>query len=392
MTGVAATQTRESVPMRAKLQRMISGFIERTIAEGSGTGRSTISPASQSELVLNFLARCRQLGNDSDMVRLLMVFGWALRRSANLATLDSFLAEALALPGLTADDRVGLAARRVHLLIQAGQRETAWAVLERARRAATTPLQRAIVDFNEGNYHRAHGDYAAGERCLRAALAVAAEIGHARLQTSTLNELGNLMYVQQRYEEALPLCEQALAVARRAGLPTDQGHAAVGVAMTLDELGRHTEAMPLHAEGRDCFERAGDQEGITRSHLTRSRHAFLQGKLDEAVREAHSALVLARRLGDLTREAWAQEYLARVAIERGAWADAWGHLSAALDTLLLLGKRFDIQKSISCIEEMCARLHADTEAEQPLRERLLHEAKTALAAAREVLPPAAGTG
>ncbi|MFL5653956.1 MAG: CHAT domain-containing protein [Ktedonobacteraceae bacterium] len=122
------------------------------------------------------------------------------------------------------------------------------------------------------------------------------------LASQTLNELGNIAYLQGEYEEARRLYAQSLEIEERLG---DQG----GRASTLHALGtiaqqqgEYEEARRLYAQSLEIVERLGDQSGRANSFGQMGLLAYEQGDFEHALTYLVQAYILFDSLQSPSRE------------------------------------------------------------------------------------------
>lgn len=154
-----------------------------------------------------------------------------------------------------------------------------------------------------GNEYTASGNYDAAEPLLRRALSVQ----RARLRpddpalASLYNDLGLLVQDQGRLEEAVDLLRRAIAIRRPLPRSVDLGANLFNLAGTLGDLDRYEEAIPLYQEARDVVEQElGDDHPYMAFVSSDLAIAYSElGRHDESLTEADRALHLFRSsLGD----------------------------------------------------------------------------------------------
>jgi CHAT domain-containing protein len=120
-----------------------------------------------------------------------------------------------------------------------GSLETAAALVVATdnRRAA------ASIDAALGNVYLVLGPPEAAESHLRKALAAARSVPDPALTAATLNDLGNLLATQKRYEEALAAYRESIALATSPGLRVLRARARINAAAALREEQRARDAL-----------------------------------------------------------------------------------------------------------------------------------------------------
>lgn len=371
---MAAGETEFQQALLRKARRMAERLIVSPPGEETG-------PTQQNKLALNFLEKSDQLGDADTLVRLLEQYGNSLRQSSHAPTLDRFFRAALARPDLSNPRRVNLASLHALLLIGRGELDAAEAVLARAWPAADTPLLQAELHNRLGVLQEVWGDFDTSRASYEQALVLAQAHGHLELTTRIYNNLGNLAYVQDLYEEALARYHEALAVAESISDLSNSAMAEGGLAMTLAELKRYDEALHYHQVARRHFEQVGHEEGIGRTDLNMSFLHIERGNAHEAKAFASRALMQARELGDVEREATALHNLGRAYGLEADYESAYLHLERALTMRRWMGMPVYILATEAALAQLIQLLEADAQTEPTARARLLTAARRLLGAA-----------
>jgi DNA-binding CsgD family transcriptional regulator len=181
----------------------------------------------------------------------------------------------------------GTAGRAVVLLEQA---------LDRVDRVAE-PVRAAVLLARLGSHRERAGDepgalgaFGEAERLLAG---TPASTERARVLASHARTLRAIW----RGPEAIPYCEEAIAVAHAIGALAEEAHALSTLGMCLDDLGRPDEAITLHLEARRIAENIGDAEGIVQTYVNVSHMLWLAGREQDAIRDAYEGYQRARQLG-----------------------------------------------------------------------------------------------
>jgi DNA-binding CsgD family transcriptional regulator/tetratricopeptide (TPR) repeat protein len=169
---------------------------------------------------------------------------------------------------------------------------------------------------------------------------------------------GLVLMLTLRPRQAIPVCQEAIAVARAVGAGAEEADALDSLACCLTDLGDLERSVPLHLEARRRAEAAGADETMLRTYVNRTVSLELAGREREGTDDAAEGLKRARRLG----------------LER-----AWGSLVAGnLAWGLLQGGRW----------EECDRLTEELLAGESWGASRLHAARGALLTRRGDFPAA----
>jgi tetratricopeptide (TPR) repeat protein len=336
------------------------------------------SAPSQSQMAFNLLGKSQQLGDVATLARLLEHFGGVLRQSSHGAVLDRFFRVALERTDLPHSQHVRLASLHALLLIGRGELDNAEVVLNGAWHAADTPPLKAELYNRLGVLQEVRGNFQASQDAYERALVLAQAHNQMELTTRIYNNLGNLAYVQNRYEEALVYYQKAIAVANALGDVGNCATAEGGLAMTLSELKRYDQSLHYHQVARRHFEEVGHEEGIGRTDVNMSLLYIQQGNYGEAKVFASRALVQARRLGDVEREATAFHNLGYACLGEFDYESAYSHLAHALEKRCWMGMPVYIKETREVIEQMVQALETDCQLEADLRQQLLANCKNLL--------------
>jgi DNA-binding CsgD family transcriptional regulator/tetratricopeptide (TPR) repeat protein len=266
--------------------------------------------------------------------------GLAAERARALAEADAHYQRALTLwervpePGQPGGlDRVGLLVRAAETAAFAAALERATRLLERAIdgvdptvapvRAAVLLAQLGLDRELAGREADALAAFEEAERLLEGTPPSAERArvlaGHARTLASTW-----------RSSQAVPYCEQAIAVARAVGARAEESHALSTLGMCLDDLGELDRAAALHREARRIAEEVGDAEGIVRTYINLSHVLVLASRSHEALDDAREGYQRAHQLGlERGPGSYVASNLAAMLLFSGQWEEC-ARLTAAL--------------------------------------------------------------
>jgi len=133
---------------------------------------------------------------------------------------------------------------------------------------------------------------------------------------------GLVLMLARRAGEAIPVCQEAIAVARAVGARAEEAGALDTLACCLDDLGDLDQSLRLHLEARRLAEAAGADETMLRTYLNRTVSLELAGRGREGIDDAREGLERARRLG--LERAWGSLVAGNLAwglLQAGRWAE-----------------------------------------------------------------------
>jgi DNA-binding CsgD family transcriptional regulator len=201
--------------------------------------------------------------------------------------------------------------------------------------------RRAIEAAGEGDPHRAAllhvrlGEYleqtGSEDACL-AAVERAVELVPAEppspVRAYALGTLAGVLGVVWRHAESLPICEQALALARDVGAREAEVRALTALGTDLAYLGRGEEGVAHHHEALQLAEEIGDRIGLERAWVHLTDVLTMLGRSRESVRLGQEGLEVMRRYGIDSPLLVANRIEALLAI--GDWDEAERLSAAAL--------------------------------------------------------------
>jgi tetratricopeptide (TPR) repeat protein len=97
--------------------------------------------------------------------------------------------------------------------------------------------------------------------------------------------------------QAVPYCEEAIAVARAVGARAVEAHALSTLGACRDDLGELDQAIALHRQARRIAEEVGDAEAIVRTYINLSHVLELAGQIHEAIDDAREGYQRAHQFG-----------------------------------------------------------------------------------------------
>jgi tetratricopeptide (TPR) repeat protein len=164
------------------------------------------------------------------------------------------------------------------------------------------------------------------ERIWRRALEIAdPEDGWARVRA--LNSLS----INRHGEEALPLSEEASALAEEIGDQFSIAMTGVQRGRVLEEMGRFEESVPWFDRAIATFEDLGARWELGDAIAARGIVKRELGQLDEAEEDLHRATRISEELGERQLAGWVWRAFAQVAERRGDDAEAERRVRRAQD-------------------------------------------------------------
>lgn len=199
------------------------------------------------------------------------------------------------------------------------------------------------------------------------ALDAARRVGDRTAEARALTLIGNIDYLQSRFERASDHHRQALAMFRESGDKPGEARALSSIGLSETGLGRYEDAARHEYEALAVYRELGDRVGVARAlsnlGLTRQR----QGRYEEAADCHQQILDLSRATGDREGEAWALTGLGTVDLRLGHHQKADRRLRQALAIFRDLGHATGECEVLPRVGEVCLRLGDDQQAAGTLR-------------------------
>jgi tetratricopeptide (TPR) repeat protein len=175
-----------------------------------------------------------------------------------------------------------------------------------------------------------------GHRVALEALARPATPSRALERSRGLFEAGQLCVFMGRYNEAKPLLEESLAIARELGDPVRIAKTLQPLAMTASGMGNMAAARAYVEEAVDVARTLGDKHELATAVNGLAQLHRIEGSLDLAEPLYAQAIELAREIGDRETVAIGLLNIAMVSIDRGTGERAYAVLAEAVNTALAL--------------------------------------------------------
>lgn len=173
-----------------------------------------------------------------------------------------------------------------------------------------------------------HGDASAGRTRLEQAVAIAREIGDARLLSMTLRHVA--LYCADQ-DTAVALLEEAIAVARAVNNQRELALALAYMATAREWQGDLVSGHALAESAVAAGRAAGDPAALAEALLRSGREKLLARDWDAALEVMQEALKLSRRIDYRNYIGIISRQLAWAALEQGDLRSACGHLLSTLE-------------------------------------------------------------
>lgn len=205
------------------------------------------------------------------------------------------------------------------------------ALLEPCARRGRDRLWRRRLNL-EGALHLDVGEMEAAQGCWSELLASATAAGDDELTSMASNNLGIVLTLQGRWDEALASYNRAATACQRMGDRLGLARAHQNLGITYRELGFLAEA-DAHFQSAGDHGKAVDADDVVgRAEEERAVGLLLAGDPDLAEATARRALQRFTRLGDPLGQGEARRVLGIIALARGDVVTARRELEAALET------------------------------------------------------------
>ncbi len=117
-------------------------------------------------------------------------------------------------------------------------------------------------------------------------------------QATALLKLGNFLYYQSRFSEALEVFQELLAIARQTANRWYEGAALGSLGIAYNSLGRYEEAIDFHQQNLTIAREIGDRQGEGKALGNLGNMYNSLGKYEEAIDFHQQYLTIAREIGD----------------------------------------------------------------------------------------------
>ena len=128
-----------------------------------------------------------------------------------------------------------------------------------------------------------HVDIQQAERVARAASLLAGRLGDDASRAAGLRALGHVHYRKRKYQAAVDLYQESLAIYERLGDALETGRTLNSSLQSLIYLGRYPEAMDHAQRARQIFQRLGDRLRLARLDANIGNILYRQDRFEEAL-------------------------------------------------------------------------------------------------------------
>jgi DNA-binding CsgD family transcriptional regulator/tetratricopeptide (TPR) repeat protein len=197
-------------------------------------------------------------------------------------------------------DRVDLLGRAAEVAALSGATDDAIGLLEQAlgQLDRTVEPVRAAVLLGRLGFHRFRaGDEEDALAAYQEAERLLAGAPPSAERARVLAGHGLVLMLALRTREAVPVCEEAITVARAVGAGAEEADALDALGCCLDDVGDLERSLRLHLEARRRAEAAGADEILIRTYINLSVSLERAGREREGTDDAAEGLERARRLG-----------------------------------------------------------------------------------------------
>ena len=187
---------------------------------------------------------------------------------------------------------------------------------------AAEPVRAAVLLARLGDHHRLAGNETDALGVYQEAERLLAKTPPSTERARVLASHARTLTLLWRGAEAIPRCEEAIAIAHVVGARAEEAHALGTLGMCLDDFGELDRAIRVQREARRIAEEVGDAEGIVRTYVNLNHALSGVGRELEALEDAREGYQRARQLG-LERSVGSAVAgnLAWSLLSTGRWAD-----------------------------------------------------------------------
>ncbi len=197
-------------------------------------------------------------------------------------------------------DRVAVLHRAAEAADLAGRRELTVALGIRALGQideAAEPLRAGLLLERLGQYHWRALDSSAAVAAIERAVATVPADPPTRERAHMLAAHGRVLMLVGRPSQAMTRCQEAVAVARQAGVRAEEGYALTVLGASLGALGHIEAGIAYLEQAREIASEFGDVAELVRTHIYLATALELSGRCADAADAYLAGLDVARRLG-----------------------------------------------------------------------------------------------
>jgi DNA-binding CsgD family transcriptional regulator/tetratricopeptide (TPR) repeat protein len=222
-------------------------------------------------------------------------------------------------------DRVELLTRAANAAAFTGAVERAVELVEDALgqvNADAEPIRAAVLLARLGDHRRTAGDEVGALAAFDQAEPLLIGAPPSAERAGVLSTHAYALLVSLRAEEAVPHCEEAIAVAQEVSARAEEAKALRVLAGCMADLGDPDRAITLSLEARRIAEEIGDTETIIGTYVTLTLTLALAGRERDALQDGRQGYQRARELG-LERAAgsYVANNLASSLLNTGRWTE-----------------------------------------------------------------------
>ena len=172
--------------------------------------------------------------------------------------------------------------------------------------------------------------YLRAETIFGLAVEMARRTGSGKQEGESLQNLGNTLYFQGRFSEALSAYEQRLALEEKRADDGAAASALTGIATIKYSIAEYSEALRRYRQALAIQERLDDRAWAATTLISTGNVRYLQGDYASAIRDYSRSRDLFRSFGDTAAEGRALEGLGRTYQAQGDFAAALSAFSGVL--------------------------------------------------------------
>jgi class 3 adenylate cyclase/tetratricopeptide (TPR) repeat protein len=162
---------------------------------------------------------------------------------------------------------------------------------------AAEPVRTAVLLARLGDHHRLAGNETDALAAYQEAERLLATTPPSTERARVLASHARTLTLLWRGAEAIPRCEEAIAIAQAVGARAEEAHALSTLGMCLDDFGELDRSIRLQRQARQIAEEVGDAEGIVRTYVNLNHALSGAGHELDALEDARKGYQRARQLG-----------------------------------------------------------------------------------------------
>jgi predicted ATPase/transcriptional regulator with XRE-family HTH domain len=186
------------------------------------------------------------------------------------------------------------------------------------------------------------GDHIEGIQWLRLVLAMPDTPSHPNVYAEALTQLAHHTWLIIGSNEARPLVEQALAIARAHDDKHNIARALAILGLILTRENNFAVAQSTFEESEVLFREVGDKWGFAHTMMGRGLGTYVQDDQATSLALHEQALVLFREVGDRYFQGVALRFIGNLRVKQGDWTRGVATLRKALILALDLNSKFEI--------------------------------------------------